>query len=107
MATTGINPDGSIRNRTDQLPRQAAMAGWGTPRVTTNGGNGSQDRATDGMSRLEDQVHGATSTSSLAGTENRGALNPAFSAWLQGFPVAWCQAAIRAHRKLDTRRKRA
>ena len=31
MATTAINPDGSKRNRVDQLPRQAAMAGWPTP----------------------------------------------------------------------------
>lgn len=30
MATTGINPDGSERSRLDQLPRQAALAGWPT-----------------------------------------------------------------------------
>ena len=31
MATEGTNPDGSIRSRLDQLPRQAALEGWGTP----------------------------------------------------------------------------
>ena len=31
MATTATNPDGSSRTRTDQLPRQAALAGWPTP----------------------------------------------------------------------------
>ncbi len=31
MATTGTNPDGSERSRLDQLPRQAALAGWPTP----------------------------------------------------------------------------
>ena len=31
MATTGVNPDGSERTRLDQLPRQAALAGWPTP----------------------------------------------------------------------------
>ena len=31
--------------------------------------------------------------------EKRGALNPAFSRWLMGYPVEWCQAAIKAYRK--------
>jgi hypothetical protein len=31
MATEAVNPDGSKRTRTDQLPRQAALAGWPTP----------------------------------------------------------------------------
>lgn len=30
MATVASNPDGSVRNRVDQLPRQAVMAGWPT-----------------------------------------------------------------------------
>lgn len=37
MATTGVNPDGSIRNRIDMLPRQAASTEepgmWPTPRT--------------------------------------------------------------------------
>lgn len=39
--------------------------GWGTPRVTTNGGNGNPDRAPDGMARLEDQVHGVAGWATL------------------------------------------
>ena len=31
MATEGVNPDGSTRSRTDQLPRQAQLAGWQSP----------------------------------------------------------------------------
>ena len=31
MATEGVNPDGSKRKRTDQLPRQAHMTGWPSP----------------------------------------------------------------------------
>ncbi len=31
MATEAVNPDGSERHRLDQLPRQAALAGWPTP----------------------------------------------------------------------------
>ena len=40
------------------LPADAAMAGWGTPRVTTSGGYGNPKRSMDGKSRLEDQVMG-------------------------------------------------
>lgn len=50
---------------------------------------------------------GQTSTSSPAPTEKRGGLNAAFSAWLMGFPPEWCQAAIRAFRKLKPQRKLA
>lgn len=40
MATTGVNPDGSVRNRLDQLPRQVMLAGW--PRPTVGNGSGGQ-----------------------------------------------------------------
>jgi hypothetical protein len=38
MATTGLNPDGSTRTRLDQLPRQAAQTGSGSPAETASGG---------------------------------------------------------------------
>jgi hypothetical protein len=59
MATTGTNPDGSTRNRTDQLPRQAAL------------------------------VIGTDTKSSPCETGKAAALNPEHSRWLMGYPAEW------------------
>lgn len=40
MADTAVNPDGSIRNRLDVLPRVASLTGWPSP--TTGNANGGQ-----------------------------------------------------------------
>ena len=39
MATKAVNPDGSIRDRTDQLPRKAQLAGWPTARSSDGAKN--------------------------------------------------------------------
>jgi hypothetical protein len=77
MATTAVNPDGSMRNRVDQLPRQALLAS------------------------------GPPSTSSTAPTAKRAAsLNPRFSGWLQGYPKAWCEAALKVPKASRSRKAR-
>ncbi len=48
MATTARNPDGSVRHRTDQLPRQAALAGWATPAAQEPGGSAEDFRKRKG-----------------------------------------------------------
>lgn len=63
VAETGTNPDGSLRTRTDQLPRQA----HGTT------------------------TESSTAATQRAGRTSRGGpvLNWRHSLWLMGFPAAW------------------
>ena len=98
---SGLRSDGRAK-----LPGQAkelcgsasAIAGYGTPRVSTNNGHGDSDRSH--RARIEDQTagyiglaHGLISQSGDSVTENRGALDAAFSRWLMGFPEAWDKAS--------------
>jgi len=87
------------------LGRQCQLAGWKTPMVCTPNslrgtGQDPEKRKAQGHTvNLQDQVHlvsGATSISSGAGTEKRGALNPAHSRWLMGFPPAWDACGVTA-----------
>jgi len=89
---------GKDKKKFYKLPGHAALSGWGTPRVTTNNGTGSQKRSADGKSRIEDQVHGVTLNGSTVETTSTGQLNPALSRWLMGFPEEWCRAAIMSTR---------
>lgn len=49
MATVATNPDGSVRNRVDQLPRQVQLAPWNSPRGT-DGSNGGPNQAGGALS---------------------------------------------------------
>lgn len=104
MATEGVNPDGSIRRRVDQLPRQVAMVGFNTPRAP-DGSNGGPNPANGALPADVALVSGEILTSSRSGTGKRGGLNAAHSRWLMGYKGTWCQAAIRAYRKCRPRRK--
>jgi hypothetical protein len=89
------------------LNAQVTLTGWATPKVADGRGN-PYDATENRRSELRKQMpsDGPSTTSSPAETGKRGVLNPAHSRWLMGYPVAWCQAAIRASRKLKQRRKR-
>jgi hypothetical protein len=123
MAETGTNPDGTMRERLDQLPRQAqlVMGGWTTPQahdVTPRGkgqkvkhgtahgcadlnrdaeaagwSNGGQNQA---GGALPADAAGTIPSGYPAATEKRGALNPALSRWLMGFPPEWDACAATA-----------
>lgn len=111
MATAARNPDGSARDRTDQLPRKAMLAGWATPMTNDTEGAASPEAvktwasrghnlpeqtqiAHDGPARLT--TRGEMLTGSGAGMESGGRLDPDHSRWLLGFPPAWCACAATA-----------
>jgi len=76
MATSGINPDGSHRPRVDQLARQVLLVD-----------------------------SGAMPSGSRAVTGSRGALNPAHSRWLMGFPPEWDDCVPTATRSSSRKRQ--
>jgi hypothetical protein len=73
--------DGSNANRTaiTSLQVAAQLAGWPTPDA----------QAMNVGADPQKQASGPPATSSPASTAKRGALNPFFSLWLQGFPATW------------------
>jgi hypothetical protein len=74
MSETGVDPDGSIRTRLDQLPRQAQLADYGE-----------------------------TATGGTPATKSTGQLNPEYSRWLMGLPIEFSNCvdtAMQSYRKL-------
>jgi len=71
------------------LDEQAALAGWATPRAQER----QQRNSRDDYEALSRQVRGVTASSFPVPTADTGALNPAHSRWLMGFPETWDEAS--------------
>jgi len=115
-AVTNAHRGGMIERTTGRrrnLQDSALLAGWATPtsrdHKSDRNRKGEANWGTKGRP-LTRQVlwtdPGATLSESIAGTGGSGALNPAFSRWLMGFPTAWdacAPMATRSSRKLQPR----
>jgi hypothetical protein len=76
MSESGVDPDGSIRTRLDQLPRQAQLAD-----------------------------SGQTATGGTPATASTGQLNPEYSRWLMGLPIEFSNCADMAMQSMRKLRR--
>jgi hypothetical protein len=106
------NREGASRS---SLPLVSKMlAGWPTPAVDqfrSRSGDRINEMGTqqlcqkiEGPARLT--VTGEMLTGSSAGMESGGQLSPLMSAYLMGYPMTWCEAAIAASQSIKPRRKK-
>ena len=77
------------------LTLQAQMSGCSIPTSQDAKNNAGPSQWERHSEALNVQASGTTQSSSRAGTEKRGALNPQFSLWLMGFPIEWAVCGAR------------
>ena len=106
MAGTPAQNGNNEAGNNDSSRKTVALSGWPTPtsrdhkdgkecpNVPLNALLGRVAWLTANPQGARITADGTMLTGCSAGMESGGQLNPAFSAWLMGFPEAWCKAAI-------------
>ena len=117
MAGTPAQNGNNEAGNNDSSRKTVALSGWPTPtsrdhkdgkecpNVPLNALLGRVAWLTANPQAARITADGRMLTGCSAGMESGGQLNPAFSAWLMGFPEAWCHAAISC--QLPTRSRKA
>jgi hypothetical protein len=114
MAGTPAQNGNNAAGNNDSSRKTVELAGWPTPAVDqfrSRSGDRINEMGTqqlcqkiEGPARLT--VTGEMLTGSSAGMESGGQLSPLMSAYLMGYPMTWCEAAIAASQSIKPRRKK-
>lgn len=103
-ARVGGHADRWTKGDIHNLEDQARIAGWPTPNAM-NGGQTSRGGDRKGELLIGGLIRGAMPSGSPVQTERRGALNPALSLWLMGYPDAWFSCGVRAMQSFQSSRR--
>ena len=89
--------------------QESGCTGWPTPTAKDGDSSGRVERAAGSHpgTTLTDAARGHGGSAPSAKTAKAVSLNPAFSLWLMGFPVAWLCSGVRGMRLSYRRRKRS
>lgn len=95
-----------IKGQARNLEDQARLAGWPTPLADDAKNRVRKESPWTSLTRTAHSAgRGAIPSGYPAPTERRGALNPALSLWLMGYPDEWLSCGVRAMQSFQSSRR--